>query len=86
MAMASPGQKIVQALRNMNPRASEIISPHSGAGGREPRPRKLRVASSMIAKATRIVASTMTGASTLGSTSRAMIQPADSPRATAAAT
>jgi len=53
----------------MNWRASAIISPHSVEGGCAPRPRKPSVAPSMIAKETRIVASTITGPMVFGSTS-----------------
>ena len=46
----------------MKRRASLTISPHSGAGGCAPRPRKDSVANSITAKATRIDISTMIGA------------------------
>ena len=73
MAMAMPGTATHHGLRNMNWRASAIISPHSVLGGCAPRPRKPSVAPSMIAKDTRMVASTMSGPSEFGRTSDAMM-------------
>ena len=51
----------------MKRRDSATINPHSDAGGCAPSPRKLRVAKSITAKATRTVSSTMMGEMTLGS-------------------
>src|SRR5260370_27611003 len=86
VAMASAGATMIHGAWCMKRRASDTIRPHSDAGGWAPRPRKESVANSMTAKATRIVASMIRGAATLGSISRSTTQPAPSPRAIAAFT
>src|SRR5438034_3273611 len=65
-ASAVPGASSGHGERNTYWRASRIMSPQSAAGGCTPRPRKDRLAPARIAKPIRSVASTITGASTLG--------------------
>src|SRR5690606_26091369 len=56
---ATPGIVISQALKNMNSRPSEIISPQDGIGGWTPSPRNESAASRMMACAISSVATTI---------------------------
>src|SRR5262245_6237246 len=76
---ATPGMVEMWGAMTMKFRPSAIIDPHTGVGGGGPSPRNDRPDSVMIAPETRSAAWTMIGASTFGSTCRAMMAGRETP-------
>src|SRR5688572_9218514 len=79
--MARPGKRESQALAWMKDTLALRSQPQLGVGGWVPRPRKDRVASTMIEVAIPRVVVTMIGARQFGSTWRKRIQGSRTPRA-----
>src|SRR2546428_7423421 len=84
--MASPGKSDSQALAWVKEMLALRSQPQLGVGGWVPRPRKLRVASTMIDVAMPSVVVTMMGARQFGRTWRKRIQGSRTPRARQAST
>ena len=72
--MARPGNVAYHEALPMYVRAVESMAPHSGDGGRAPKPRKLSPAIDMIAVAIPTVARTIIGADMLGKIWRTSIR------------
>src|SRR5689334_17522014 len=64
--IARAGPSVIQGSLWRYTWASLIMEPHSGVGGCAPKPRKLRIDSSMIAKEIEMVAWTRSGLKILG--------------------
>src|SRR5579864_5495483 len=85
-AMAAPGTIPYQGAAYRYSRLSLIIRPHDACGGCVPRPRKLRLASSRMARATPIGICTNTGERMLGRIVRKTMRASRAPDATEAST
>ena len=74
-----PGKSEIHQAEASMPRPSSTITPQAGCGGGMPTPRKLRVASRMMALPTCRLASTSKEGTRLGSTCRPMMRAGEHP-------
>lgn len=82
--MNSPGKNVSHQALAMKSRPIDSMVPHSGAGGRAPRPRKLSAEAQTMAWPTPMVMVTTSGRMALGSSWRSTIREVGWPSARAA--